>query len=406
MIIDFREIPAGNTGGNEQDQFEFFSRDFFEDLGFKIIQHPSRGADGKKDMIIYGKFDDSKADILWLVSCKHNAHSNSALSVNDRDEINILERLEANNCKGFIGIYSTVAATSLSNLLFGLTKIESQIFDHRRIEKLIISRQELRDLFWRYFTKSFDKYKLYMSSKQFTSMNKEKMPTSKKIKVTSNSKRTISKEKPCLTEEDVLRITKTALIIIEIEKIKEKYFDANWEERENVLREFHKYSDHTNITVAELVFNFLSSAADQTRGGMTQNVTISIFSLTMDFFPYSEDTKDREKIMQLAIQCINTAFSLVYDAAIYLKDYNIIMYGLTILKYIYKKGKYEKMPELTVKVDEIYKELEQTLIRPERNDLKDALDLVLLFKADREEGTLSFPPLTETLHKIIYPTKS
>lgn len=402
MIIDFKEIPAGNTGGDGQDQFEFFCRDFFEDLGFKIIQHPSRGADAKKDMIINGKFDDAKTEINWLVSCKHHAHSKSSRSVSDKDEINILERLKVNKCQGFIGIYSTVAATSLSNLLLGLTEIESQIFDHRRIEKLIISRQELRDLFWRYFTMSFDKYKHYLSSKQTSVMTKDIKTTKSKAKGEPKPKLTTPKAKPCLTEEDVLRITKTALIIIEVEKIKEKYFDADWDERENVLREFHKYSDHTNIQVAELVFDFLSSAADQTRGGMTQNVTISIFSLTMDFFPYSEQEKDRKKIIELATQCVNTAFSLVYDAAIYLKDYNIIMYGLTILKYIYKKGKHEKMPALKTKVDEIYSELEQTLKRPERNDLGDALELVLLFKADREEGTLSFPPLTDRLHNIIY----
>ena len=52
MLLDFKEIPKANTGNGDQDTFELFSRDFLENLGYEIIQHPDRGADGKKDMII------------------------------------------------------------------------------------------------------------------------------------------------------------------------------------------------------------------------------------------------------------------------------------------------------------------------------------------------------------------
>lgn len=381
MIIDFKEIPPGNTGGEGQDEFELFGRDFLEELGFKIIQHPSRGADGKKDMIVFGSFDENEK-INWLVSCKHNAHSKSFKSVSEEDEINPLERLKSNKCMGFIGIYSTIASSGWSERLLNLRhEIQSEIFDHRRIEKQIVHFPERHTLFWRYFTNSYNTYKRYLNDME------------------TNNKQSILP----LTEEDILRINKTALIIIELEKIKEKYYDANWDERENVIRELFKYSDHTNLKVADHIFNFLSDAADQTRAGMTQNVAISIFSLTINFFPYSEDDKDRDKIIELATQCVNTAFSMVYDASIHMKDYNVIMYGLTILKYIYKKGKQENFPMLMEKVDSTYAELEETLQRRERNDLADALDLVRQFKADRKEGTLSFPPLTEKLHKLIYP---
>jgi hypothetical protein len=386
MIINFKEIPAGNTGGDGQDQFELFGRDFLEELGFKIIQHPSRGADGKKDMIVYGRWDN-KEEINWLVSCKHNAHSKTLRAVNDKDEINILERLKVNNCKGFIGLYSTIAATSLSNLLLGLRKeIDSQIFDHRRIENLIIQRPERHKLFWRYFVNSYDKYKSYLNEKQTSDMN-----TSKKQSGAS------------LSEEDFLRISKTALIIVETEKIKERYFDAEWNEREKILGEFYKYSDHTNLTIAEYIFTFLSDAATQTRGGMTPKVAISILSLTMNFFPYSEDKKDKERIIELGTQCVNTAFSMIYDASIHMKDYKVIMYGLTILKYIYKKGEQENLSTLIKKVKTAYEELEETLQRPERNDLSDALDLIRVFKNSIEEGSLSFPLLPKHLNKIVYP---
>ena len=140
FIIDFKEIPPGNIGGSGQDEFELFSRDFLEALGFKIIYPPNRGPDNGKDMIVSGKWNGSQT-ILWLVSCKHNAHSKTSHAVNCKDEINIIERLTVNKCKGFIGIYSTIAATTLSTMLYGLKdKIQSEIFDHRLIEKLILEK--------------------------------------------------------------------------------------------------------------------------------------------------------------------------------------------------------------------------------------------------------------------------
>ena len=54
MIVDFKEIPVANRGGGEQDQFEFFARDFFEALGYEIKSGPDRGSDDNRDLIIVG----------------------------------------------------------------------------------------------------------------------------------------------------------------------------------------------------------------------------------------------------------------------------------------------------------------------------------------------------------------
>ena len=205
-----------------------------------------------------------------------------------------------------------------------------------------------------------------------------------------------------LTTEDLLTTSKNALIIIEIEKLKEEYFSADWSERSGILSKLHKFSDHTNFRVAVDVFNFLSMAADQTRSGMTTDVASTLLSTILNFFPYSDNEADNDKTIELANECENIAFSLLYDSTIYLKNYEITMYGLTILKYIYKKGKHQKLQPLINKVSETYSEIEQTLQRPERNDLGDALQLVKEFRTDIEEGTLSFPPLSDNLMKLIY----
>lgn len=205
-----------------------------------------------------------------------------------------------------------------------------------------------------------------------------------------------------LTTENILTTTKSAVIIIELEKIKEEYFSANWDKRSNIIEKLHKYSDHTNFRLAVDIFNFLTVAADQTRGGMTTDVAISIFSLLLDYFPYSDEKVDKEKIIELSNQCANIAFSLVYDTTIYLKNYDIAMYGLTILKYIYKKGKQNQLKQLIDKVNETYSEIERNLQRPERKDLGEALQLVREFKTDIEEGSLAFPMLSDNLMKLIY----
>jgi hypothetical protein len=205
-----------------------------------------------------------------------------------------------------------------------------------------------------------------------------------------------------LTTENLLTTSKNALIIIEIEKLKEDYFSANWEERSNIILKLHKFSDHTNFRVSVDVFNFLSMVADQTRSGITTSVAITIFSTILEFFPYSDNVDDNEKTIELANKCADIAFSLLYDTTIYLKNYEIAMYGLTILKYIYKKGIQQKLQPLIDKVNETYEEIEQTLQRPERNDLREALQLIKEFKTHIKKGTLSFPTLSDNLMKIIY----
>jgi len=161
MTLDFKEIPQANEGSGLQDTFELFSRDFFEILGYEIIQHPDRGADGKKDLIIQetriGLSGTTK--IKWLVSCKHYAHSGK--SVSDTDEPNILDRISVHNCDGFIGFYSTLPATSLGNNFEGLKKKTNiQSFDREQIEKILLETPQGLKLASRYFPKSLEQYTL------------------------------------------------------------------------------------------------------------------------------------------------------------------------------------------------------------------------------------------------------
>jgi hypothetical protein len=153
--IDFKEIPEANLGGGVQDTFELFARDFLSYLGYKIEEDPSRGADGGKDVLVIERRMGvgGETTIRWLVSCKHKAHSGA--SVNSQDEANIRDRVESNHCNGFIGFYSTLASSGLSDALKGLSgKSEVQVFDREKIESYLLKSQEGLHLAKRYFPKS------------------------------------------------------------------------------------------------------------------------------------------------------------------------------------------------------------------------------------------------------------
>lgn len=159
-ILDFKEIPEAHISTGLQDTFELFARDFLAFIGYKIITDPDRGADGGVDLIVEEKRSGVGGEtvIRWLVSCKHKSHSGK--SVSPTDEANIRDRVEANNCEGFIGFYSTLASSGLSGNLEGLKgKLEYQVFDHQKIEGQLVHSSKGLEICERYFPVSIDSWK-------------------------------------------------------------------------------------------------------------------------------------------------------------------------------------------------------------------------------------------------------
>ncbi len=381
-MIDFKEIPPANRGNGEQDRFEQFACDFLETIGFKIIRRPDRGPDGKKDLIVSDTRIgvSGETTIKWLVSCKHNAHA--GVAVKDTDEQDIYDRVIKHRCQGFLGFYSTLPASTLSDKLYALRdRIENTTFDSTRIERELLLNNQKERLLASYFPISHDKHRQNL----FSDNSKQ---TDNKSEVTTS-----------LTEEDVLRITKTAIILLEIEKIKEKYYNEKLDARKNTLVKLYRFTDHSNEKVANAIFYFLDSIAHLAIAKNPSDIASSIHSLVFTFFPSSYNTEEKERI-ENGKQCIYIGFNLAYDAFIHLNNFRIAEYGLSILKFIYQKGKRNGMPELAKAVLKQYNELEQTLDRPERNDLGNAKEFVKIFKEDLETKDLSFPILPEHLLKL------
>ncbi|MFL9576221.1 restriction endonuclease [Acinetobacter baumannii] len=151
-VLNFKEIPEAHKATGLQDTFELFARDFLSFLGYKIISAPNRGADGGADLIIEEKRTGigGETNIRWLVSCKHKAHSGN--SVPPKDDENIIDRVAANKCQGFIGFYSTLPSSGLTGILEGVKdRIEYQTYDRERIEKELLHSARGLEICERFF---------------------------------------------------------------------------------------------------------------------------------------------------------------------------------------------------------------------------------------------------------------
>lgn len=159
-MLDFKEIPEARGGAPDADQFELFARDALELLGFKVVSAPGRGPDGGRDLIVEETREGPAGSTVlrWLVSCKHNAHSGRAVGVDD--ELNILDRVRAHGCNGFVGVYSTVPSSALVTRVEALRpSIEALLYDSGKLEHALLSRAGGLLLAQRYFPKSYSEWK-------------------------------------------------------------------------------------------------------------------------------------------------------------------------------------------------------------------------------------------------------
>jgi hypothetical protein len=172
--LDFKEIPQANLANGEQDTFEMFAREFLEITGYKVLSGPDRGADLGRDLIILETRSGVGGEtfVRWLVSCKHKAHSGQSVGLSDEQDIT--DRVKAHCCKGFIGFYSTLPASSLTKKLDGIkgdnASFEYQIFDREKIEYNLFSKSAGIAIAQRYFPGS-----AYLSGRQSVSVEEAKL---------------------------------------------------------------------------------------------------------------------------------------------------------------------------------------------------------------------------------------
>ena len=254
------------------------------------------------------------------------------------------------------------------------------MYDHSRIEKEIYSLKERERILATYFPES-----------------KENWERERHLSETLDSESNIKED---LQIAKYLEISRTALIQVEILKIKHAYSN-DWNKNEDLLNKLTMFVEHKNETIAEDIFNFIRHYVSvSARSGMPSNLASIINSLILTYFPSSFGNDSIDQRIENGRLCIYIAYDLAYDAFIHSNNFGIAQWGLNILKFIYREGKRNGYTELTKKVLEQYDELIKTLNRPERNDLGNAKELVQLYKDDLETSSLGFPVLPIHLYNL------
>jgi hypothetical protein len=185
-IIDFREIVSAKADHGSvpnapigtsalPDDFETFCLDFFASLrGMTIFEQISRGADDGIDLGVEETCADGSR-IRWLVSCKHKAHSNAA--VTEDEEKNILERVYKWECGGFIPFYTTSPSAKVKSNIEGVAKAGKRVDWHLqdRIERELLGSAEGVRMAARYFPESMVKhYSTFIATMEHLAMDVHK----------------------------------------------------------------------------------------------------------------------------------------------------------------------------------------------------------------------------------------
>ncbi len=371
-MINFKDIPS-SQGNADNDRFEFFARDFLKEMGFEIVGEPARGRDNGIDIKVKDTRSGSskhRIPVYILVSCKHMAHSGK--SVFPSKEKDIFKRVKEHGCDEFIGFYSTGPSSGLINKLENLCKepnFKFEIFDSALIETQLLKTDKGMELFHKYFRESYTKW----------------MSELPKTAPTTNIK------------DELFDAVLTGNLVSEIIKLKTQILDADWPEREHLLRDLINFVDYKNLRISKEIIFFLSKIAGSTRSGLSTSIAITIDSLVINYYPYSEDPADNALVVSISKECIYIASQLLYDAIFHLDNLSVAEWALSILKYLYQQFKYDHSGLDESLILTAYHELEAHMGCPGRGDLADAKLLVSIFKADLSTTGAANPVLPDDL---------
>lgn len=217
-----------------------------------------------------------------------------------------------------------------------------------------------------------------------------------------NAKQKLNNPINSLNEEILLTISKNAIIIIELEKIKEQYYNAKtWDEKLLVVNQLKMFVNHKNARITYEIIDFLSVVASMTRANIPIDIAICIHMMVLNFSLSINEKIDKEKIIEINKRCIHLGANIAYDAFIHLRNLAIAQWGLNTIKYVYQMAKQNNIVELIESVNRSYDDLESTLQRPERTDLGFAIELTKIFRRDLDDSDLRFPILPHKLQKRV-----
>lgn len=209
-------------------------------------------------------------------------------------------------------------------------------------------------------------------------------------------------EQSAIDRLEQIDIARTALIQLKIEKIRSRVSVKSWIKTEKELNKLYLFVDYSNSEIAKKVIFLLSKVGNYARFKIPEETASNIADLVTVYIPTEfKDEKESNDYIS-TMQSLYIGYSLAYDAFIHLNNYRIAMHGLHIWKFIYRHAKRNNNKKIVQEVYDNYRDLENTLKRPEREDLAEARQLVKIFKDDLEDSSMAFPILPNDLMNTIY----
>lgn len=207
-----------------------------------------------------------------------------------------------------------------------------------------------------------------------------------------------NKQSPFFSESELFKAAKSAAILVDLEKIKYKYFYSELHLRGDILNELRVYKAiSTDITTIE-IYNFLFEVSDEINCRNSEDFGATVFSLVMHFFP--EETNEIDTILDLST---NIGSQLILDSIFNLENFKIGIYGLSTWKWVYlsakRNGKNEIMERIKSEYDLIKKIFYEKNIQISNH--KEKFQLIEIFEADLEKAGLTFPKIPNELLKLI-----
>lgn len=218
---------------------------------------------------------------------------------------------------------------------------------------------------------------------------------SEKIKLNHKKE---TKQLPSASKIELLEAAKSAIILIELEKIKYRYYHADLYLRENILNELRVYkSISTDITTIE-IYNFLFEVADSISYYTSGDYGAAIFSHVMHFFP--DETDELDAILNLSI---NIGSQLVDSSVFNLENFKIGVYGLSIWKWVYLKAKQQDKKEIIDIIKLEYKRTKKYFYEDnvKISNYEGKLRLIEIFEKDLEKKGLQFPIVPDEIFELI-----
>jgi hypothetical protein len=161
-MLDFKELPA------DGEAFEQLIRELLFSYGM-AVEWSGRGPDGGRDLICREPLKSliAPTNRTWLVQCKHFAHANRSVGVDDLD--NIVDSCVHHKATGYLLACSTQPSSALVNRLDGVTTnpanaITATFWDGVTIERLL-SRPRQWAIAQRFFPVSAGNWQIYATER-------------------------------------------------------------------------------------------------------------------------------------------------------------------------------------------------------------------------------------------------